>query len=244
MDQLRWDVGEDLFRLIAVYDRAAAVVIARAAVRGEDGAEKSARARLGGRHGQLSPPQLLVDRGHALHELLERRRALRGHRNLLCQVGHAATVSIDDAKHSLSALKTRRATKRFSARRASRAVRPSARRRARYARAGSYVRACVSTIWCRNMFRRRLPMRFSRWRVPPALEASSGATPEPAAKCSSRKPCRGRPHSATTPQAMSGPTAAMRLTGEKRSALVRSSFLRSSRCCVSSCWSCSPGARE
>src|SRR5712691_5046950 len=51
------------------------------------------------------------------------------------------------------------------------------------------------------MFRRRLPSRLSRCRVPPALEASSGQSPPSAARCSSPKPGRGRPTSAARPLA-------------------------------------------
>src|SRR5881409_2498040 len=132
---------------------------------------------------------------------------------------------------------------RLSARRASRSVRPSARRRARYARAGSYMRACVSTMRCSARLSRRLPPRFTRWRVTPALEASSGATPASAASCSSPKPGRGAPSSATIVQAVSAPTPSMALRARKELLLARSSLRRRSRICASSSATCSAVTR-
>ena len=63
----------------------------------------------------------------------------------------------------------------------------------------------------------------------PADEASSGETAASAASCSSAKPGRGRPSSATIAQAMIGPIPSICLRGEKRALLARSSLERSSR---------------
>src|SRR5437867_9594488 len=79
MDELRRDVGEDLLRVVAVYDGASPEVIARAAVRGEDRREEPARTRLCCRDRQLAAAQLLVDGPHARDELIERGRALLCH---------------------------------------------------------------------------------------------------------------------------------------------------------------------
>ncbi len=98
--------------------------------------------------GLVPPP---VARWELVDELRLHRRerdvgTRRVHAMLLCQEGHAATLSSCAAKHATQAWNTRRMMSRLSARRASRFVLPSAVRRARYACAGGYIRAWVSTI--------------------------------------------------------------------------------------------------
>lgn len=54
---------------------------------------------------------------------------------------------------------------RLSARRASRSVRPSRRRRSRYVRAGGYTHTWTNAIWCGRRFHRQLPWRLRRCRM-------------------------------------------------------------------------------